>query len=421
MDIVKVYFHNTDIKPRVLLGHFLRFLGFYVVFISDKNMRNDVESLVDIYLIGDDFMKDNFELLESTEDEKSIFIFKDGWRSDMGFVRKVYFDNLSKSEFLIEVIQCISDIIIDNDREYNCLFKDIFQWEIFAKEIAESYSKNKILEASLFTRCFCKQENLYHWAMGHYLEFINHINGLKSDVYADYFVDYVLLYCKYEVNYICKMNSFEMKYDIDEMLATCDLLLSHYNQNEEINILKADILYELKGELLDACDLFADKNILHCDYANYKCGKIVKEYMEEYDRAIFIIKKAVQKQMNYFQAWYQLGDCYERKKDYKKAIQSFKKIYDILKVKYERHILAPLELEYLYKSIMRIAIIYKIRLMDYSYANQYNELAARINKENAIKEYVRVLWGDKEEHQDIINIINETIEEHVNIKLEEIY
>lgn len=421
MDVVKVYYSDTDIKPRVLLGHFLRFLGFYVVFISEKNLREDVESLVDIYIIGDNFMKDNFELLESMEDEKAILIFKEGWNSGVDFVRKIYFDKLTETDFLVEIIQHISDIILNCDKEYDCLFQDIFEWEILAKEIAKSYSKNKILESSLFTRCFCKQEKLYHWAMRHYMSFIEQIKTLQSSIYDEDFIDYVLLYCKYEVNYICKMNSFEMKYDINEMLKECEFLLREYDKNEELHILKADILYELLGESLEACDLYADINILHCDYANYKCGKIVKEYLEEYDKAIFILKKAIDKQEKYFQAWYQLGDCYERKRDFKNAIKAFKKIHEILKSKYEKHILAPLELEYLYKSIMRIAIIYKLRLMDYTSANQYNELAGRINKEDSIREYVRLLWGEDGKYQDIITIINETIEEHVNIKLEEIY
>lgn len=422
MDLIKLYYSNTDIKPRVLLGHFLRFLGFYVESItSEKNLREDVDSLVDIYIIGNDFAESNRKLLDSIEEEKTILILKEGWASLDESVKKIMYSEVSESQFLCELIDDISDIIYDAGKEFNCLFEDLKQWELVAKQVAQRYSNNQILKSSLFTRCFYKQEDLYHWAMHRYLKFIRQIEGVEEKLYDTDALKYVLLYSKYEVNLICKMNSFKPRFDAQNMLVECEELLCKYDKNEELHILKADILYELCEEYLDACDSYADIDIVHCSYANMKCGKIVKEYLGEYDKAIQILEKAIQKQEKYYQAWYQMADCYERMGEFKKAIEKFSCIIDGLKEKYDRHILSPLELEYLYKSIMRIAIIYKLRFVDYTSANQYNNLAEKIRNDNAIGGYVDLLWGTDGKFDELIEKIYETIEEHVNIKLEEIY
>lgn len=422
MDLIKMYCSDADIKPKVLLGHFLRFLGFYIESITnEKNIREEVESLIDIYIIGDEFTEQNDGLLDYMENEKTILILKDGWTFVDEHVRSIRYDGLSEQNFLLELVQHISDIIYHQDKEYECLFQNLKQWELLANWVARNYSRNQLLKAQLFTRCFLEQDEYYYSAMNSYKNFIDSIEVFQRHLYDFDYWEYVLLYAKYEVNLICKKNNFVQKYDNNDLLNQCELLLEMYEENEELHLLKADILYELLEENVDACNTYTNLEISHCAYAKLKSGKIFKDYLEDYMSAILVFKSAINEQKNYFQVWYQLGDTYEKIGEYKKAVYAFNSILQILNEKYKKRILAPLELEYLYKATMRIAIIYKLYLMDYQTAEQYNRMAIYIKEKSPIEEYVKLMWEDDEEYESIILKINEAIEEHVNIKLEEIY
>ena len=77
----------------------------------------------------------------------------------------------------------------------------------------------------------------------------------------------------------------------------------------------------------------------------------------------------------------------------------------------------------MYKAAMRIAVVYKTRLGDYVSAYAYNDFAESIRKRNATKGYVEQIWTgpNKIEIDKAFQIIDDTLKNKFNLKLEEIY
>ena len=59
-------------------------------------------------------------------------------------------------------------------------------------------------------------------------------------------------------------------------------------------------------------------------FALFNIGYIYMEYLKEYGKAIYYFQKANDSDIKYYQASYNLGLCYERLKDYKKAKELYK-------------------------------------------------------------------------------------------------
>lgn len=367
MNTIKLFFNGIDIMPNVLLQHFLHYLGFYVYKVEDDDIKEEIESIADIYVISDEFVRSQSQVLESMNGKKSVLISVNGWSYEDDLAQRVSYEGSNMWEvFLLDIIEALYKIFLTDGAV--SLFGDITQWYQTALKVAGVYREYKLLEASLITRCFFKQNQFYEDGIKRYNGFINEIAKFESD-----YADYVSLFAKYEADLISKTNKYIYCYDTSLLLSECNELLRKYQDNEELHLLRADILFEFEGNWMDGCDRYSDEEVENCSYAYFKRAKILRTYYKEYMNAEVLLKKAIHMNGNYIQLWYQLGECYDQMGRYDKAIKVFKQIYNILEHKYNKAILTPLEWEYLYKSVMRIAIIYKVRLGDYSSAYAFNE------------------------------------------------
>lgn len=260
-------------------------------------------------------------------------------------------------------------------------------------------------------------------AIDKYKKFISDIETGLSNLGQHDLLEYALVYAKYEINLICKKNLNQYLYSVEGLLTQCEKLISKHAENEELYLLRADIQLELQDRWLWACDDFADPHIAHCAYADYKRGKIFNVYLEEYDSAEHLLTRAVRKKKDYVYAWYQLGSCYEEQAKYQKAIDAFSTILKVLNDKYTRNLLAPMEMEYMYKAAMRIAVVYKTRLGDYVSAYAYNDFAEHIRNKDAMKDYLKQIWNgpQKIKDEDAFRVIDGTLKKKFDLKLEEIY
>lgn len=97
MDLIRIFYSTLDIQPERILRHFLGSIGFYVEEISDTTCPNKNPSVADIYIIGNEYASDFLKLLEDYEldEDKSVFIFKDGWDADgLDGAYAYYYDDL---------------------------------------------------------------------------------------------------------------------------------------------------------------------------------------------------------------------------------------------------------------------------------------------------------------------------------------
>lgn len=422
MDLIRLFYNTMDIEPSVLLHHFSRFLGFYIEANTKESESLGIDSLVDIYVIGDRFAKDERLVVDIENEEKSILILKNGWSaSGLGLRTINYEDDMDMRWFLHELVDELANVLIGNETLSPRILQMGYDWIRTMHHIADAYAEVNLLEASLFSRCFYKQEDLYHWSMKKYKRFINRIEDYATVSENSDLLRYVLLYVKYEVDLVCKNNNLKSLYNSEMLLLECEELLDRYEENEELHLIRADILYELQGKWLDAAECYLDYETKHCGYAYYKCGKVLRSEVREYDDAIWLLNNAINYNKDYYQAWYQLAETHFGKKEYHEAIKCFERITDILREKFLEHILSPWELEYLYKAFLRIATIYKTCLSDNATAYRYGEYAEQIAEQKAIDKYVKIMLKDKSEIKNIIKIIYDAVQEHVSIKLKQIY
>lgn len=424
MELVRLYYSSMDVRPSVLVRHFVRYLGLYVEENFEKGNINS-HSLADIYIISDEFFCDEDTVLEVPYEDKTILIMMDGFKTDDSRIKTVYYsdDPFDDKEFLEQLFWALNNVIESYGLDSPVLMQSDQGYREVIESIIDAYVSSSLLQASLFGRCFYGEISLCNIMIEKYEKFIaglekKYLSMEKSDL-----LEYAVMYAKYELDLICKKNLYNFHYASGDLLDKCTELLDRHTENEELYLLKADIQYELQDRWLWACDDFAEPHISHCAYTDYRRGKIFRAYLEEYDNAEYLLKRAVQRKKDYVYAWYQLGICYEKKAQYQKAIHSFNQIKSILSKRYNKHLLAPIEVEYLYKAVMRIAVIYKIKYWDYGSAYAYNELAESIRDSNVIEGYLEQLWiGIEEiENEEVFQIIDNALKKEIDIKLEKIY
>lgn len=410
MDIIRMYNKDTDIQPSLVLHKILRYLGFYIDEINDSSHENKIESIADIYIISNEFMSERADKDFIMDEDKAILVLTDDWSVNNGMIRSVRYSGSSKDRFIIRFLYELTEILEIYDGKGLSLLKSSRNWQEEIMFIAEACIDCGMMQASLFTRCF-------HG----YRQFISKLKGYAEQHSNAHIIHYAILYAAYEENLICKNNNFENHYDTEYMIQKCNELLKEYSTNEELQLLRADIMFELNDKWLLACDMYADVTVQNCAYANYKRGKIFRTYLEEYDSAEIVLKWAISTNKLYYKAWYQLGKNYEIQGDYFEAIEAFEEIYNVLKQKYKQQLLSPVEMEYLYKAVMKIAAIYKTRITDYTSASIYNELAMKIYDARAMDKYIEAVLDRASDINGLVESIYKGTKKHMNIKLENIY
>lgn len=407
MSLVRLFYNSIDVQPSVLIHHFIHYLGFYIEEITEKQNNKNNISIADIYIISNNpIQKEN---IQSLDEEKTIFILKDKLKVDEHLIRCISYNDDTEYAFLCKLLDNLSDIT-NNKKEYKTLLQND------DKQIAKFYTDNRLLQASLFTRYFYKQKALYGMAMEFYSRFLHDMDEYSTDLFR-----YAKLYAKYEVNLICKRNSLGYHFNSDELLNECENLLKDYTDNEELHLLRAGILYELQENYAQALEYYGDIEIKYCTYAKFQRGKILGTYYNEYNNAIRCLEQVDVYSSIYCKVLYQLGKCYDNQRQYDIAIETFHKIYSYFREKYIKHLLSPLELEYMYKSVMQIAIICKMQLGDYKSAYVYNDLANEIIGNMPIDKYIHQVWKEAEEIEGLIPEIKKTVKENIKIDLDRVY
>lgn len=114
MDRIRMFYSNIDTKPRVLITHFVRFLGFYVDGITNKDniVLSNVESMMDIYIISDAYVEERTISIDVEEEEKSILIYLDGWRAeDLKNAQFINYEDQADRVFLKQFSRCMLRIL----------------------------------------------------------------------------------------------------------------------------------------------------------------------------------------------------------------------------------------------------------------------------------------------------------------------
>lgn len=410
MELIRLFYDSLDVKPVALLNHFLSYLGFYVEEITETTKPSKINSIADIYIISNNYMKQQQNNLVTGLNGKTILICKDGWKVDTKSIHSIQFAESSEQDedFLFTLVSHLMSIpsycklLIHTPLDLNSVLKCV----------VKAYCKFRILPSMLYTYEFYKQPELYKIAFNNYRSFIGTLDSLQAEDRNSDFVVFVRTYAKFEFDFICKKNSRTFCYPVEELSTACQRLLSRYPENEKIRLLQADILFELEDRWAWAGNQYGDTHLFYCACAQYKRGRISRQYAQDYKSATALQKHAIRCKNNYVAAWYQLALCFEAEGRSKEEVDALEKICEILNKKYQEHLLSPIELEYLYCTVLRIAQINKTYLGNWSAASEYEKAANALKRESNSVKYLQLFWSDisTDLSNTICNVIKEKFE-----------
>lgn len=415
MEIIRLYCSNLDIKPKILLTHFLRYFGFYVEDIVGAAGPDKVDSMADIYILSDFFMEDRENFLDVSDPGKTVLICKDGWMEQGGEFRMVPYEGNSANEdekFLIQLSEHLAEIVCGQQRPESLLTQSASKWGATARFLAKLYVDNTMLPFSIYTRYFYRDNDLYKRAFQGYEKFVNGLAKKDNPDRDSDLVRYARTYAQFEIDSVCRKNLKAYCYPVADLSGACEELLQKYPENEQIRILQADIHCELEDSWAKAGNEYGDIHLSHCAYANYRRGSILGNHFEDYRSAIDVEQWAIERKSDYFAAWFQIAVCREKQGKYLEAVAALEKVCQILDRKYQEHLLSPMELEYLSKAVIKISQN-KTWLGDYALAQTYANIAEDLVREADRTEYLRLVWPNiinkKKETDKICHLMREQI------------
>ena len=74
MDFVRMYYNSIEVMPKILISHFLRYMGFYIEEIADGTQPSNKVSSLDVYILSKEYEKQNQGCITISDIEKSIII-----------------------------------------------------------------------------------------------------------------------------------------------------------------------------------------------------------------------------------------------------------------------------------------------------------------------------------------------------------
>lgn len=416
MDFVRMYYNSVEVMPKILISHFLRYMGFYIEEITDGTEPSSKESSLDVYIVSEEDVKQNQGGIRINDIEKSIIIWiKDDpakIENNDQFVIYQPRQNMER-QFLNDFLDKYIEIFQKQKSEKPRLLGSVHDMQGTLKTIMKLYLSCEILQCSIYTRCFYEQDGLYWRAFDNYTSFIDEVQKWTGEDCKSDLVKYVTAYAEYELDIICKKNFRKLYYPVKELVHQSYKLVEKYRENEQILILKADIDLELDDFWSGAANEFADAYLVECAYAHYKRGRIIRKYTNMYDLAINYEKWAIRYKKDYFSAWYQIAVCYESQGNYEEAVKAFEQICLILDKKFNKHLLSPIEIEYLYKAVVGIARIENDRLGNIYRAELYRNLAKEVIKEVQNTNYLNEVWSNAAQikigRKNIATVIEDTM------------
>lgn len=397
MDRIRMFYSNLDTQPRTLIRHFMRYLGFYVEEIVGNTTESDVESLIDIYIVSDGYVSEKSTNLNIINKWKTIMIYMDGWMAEeLKGVCSIEYEEQEDLVFLEQLCRHIVDILSERMDISRRLIGDCDDLKRLLDKFRKLYVKRDILQMALFARCFYAQRGFFQVAHRKYYHFIQDLEELASSGEDCGLAQYMHLMACYEMDMICKVNSFTLLFDPSLLLEKCERLLRKYVENEELHLLQADIDMQLIGIWNKAGNEYADIRLSDCAYAYLWQGNILHKYARDRRAAISQYQEAIQRKEDYFAAWFQIGECYREQMDHISAVRAYEKVLEILDGRYRKHVLAPPEITCMYEAALAIAEIDRVWLRNSRSAEYYFAVAAEIREEVGKKRYFKRVWRDEE-------------------------
>ena len=422
MDSIRLYYGSDCMQPKLLLSHFFRCIGFYVEEISGQARVSKAEPAAEIYLISFEYVQEHGKLINFEKPENKILICFGGFRTDAFEEGLQVIDWKENNDLglLQDVIRALNAILQSKKEQPDHIYSGCKAWKDLVEAAARFYVKNELMPIIRYSHYFYGEKHLFQRIYRAYTQYIADLQSLDEFLQED-LLQYMILYAKFELDLSCKKNHYILWTDSKGLIVECETLIKKYNTNEELRIMLADARFELENDWLQALDDYQFPGLWHCRYSYLKCGRIVRLYMKEYVSAINILKKALEFKSDYFEAEYQLAECYEAMGLYTKACTVYENIMKQFKQKYSVHMMSPFELEYLYKAMVKIALISQNHLLDLLTASEYVKESEKLKKEITNHKYLELIWPGVMEDDELIAAIDRVIADRMKVQWDKFY
>ena len=344
-------YHDSDIRLSTYFLVFFRMIGIYVherVLCTAQEEEITYPKLnvgIDIFILQD-AMDETLYRMYKSNDNYNIYILPADIEDGYGKQGIKYFDGDSNREILEKLISKLAEIDLHFSEEQEDLFT-----------LAQIYSENMIMETVSGTRYFIPDQNNYRILCPHYDRAIEQIFD-KDISDSSIFAKFAVAYLAYEFNFYGKRLNKVFYYDTGSIL---DLLLE-LREDERYWCSLELLIAQIYGDLLEAYDKAMHHYILvkrhrNNPFVSYKLGDIYKNQNMDLERALQRFNDAVEINPMYYRAIYQVGTCQLAMGKIVSAKKSFERMIAILEVKSQKDLLRPMEIEYLYKTYLRLGRI----------------------------------------------------------------
>lgn len=383
MQIIRLYCHNLDLKPKILLKNFLKYLGFWVEDMSETTLQSRYVSFLDIYIIGELYMQMTDGYI-NPEQNKSIVILKDGYSLCGNNLDSIFYEEtMDDSIFLMELISHFGHFTF-----YNLPFPfySILYNLDFLKEFINSYVGNQILFLTIY-------ENYIPFEIGsfYYNRFCSFIEKFKMKEEEKDFLNYLKLESNYRRAKYYQINNHFHAWNSKEVTALLDELTLCYQNQPVLSSLIADIHYYIENSWAKASNEYEINELGNFSYPNYMCAFILAKYVEDYRSALDVANWAIQANSNCIQAYSICASCYGIQGNYQKQKEANEQIISILNEKWYQHKLSPQELIYYYDSIKELSELYCTHFGDLISSQDYENILPSIKKEADDLNYMKII------------------------------
>lgn len=376
---------DSDIRPAKYLISFFRVIGIYVyerIILGSNNEKTKFPQIdldINIVILGSDMAK---ELIEQYGTENTFFILmRDGKVLDDNYVV------IGKDKTNNDILTCLLDVLSNKYLQFSSEKKNILK-------MAKIFENNKLAETILGTRYFPPDENIYDKLCLNYEKAINEISDYiledKKENIKGNFLWFAMAYLGYEYNYCRKRLKLGFLYRPDNLLEIVDELQEGYNGRwSSLFLLKAQIYGDLKEKARKAYEIYDEATPGEYNaFAWYKMGSIWQQLYKDEIIAARHFKQAMRINPSYYRAVYKTAECYHMLRRFRESETLYKRVIILLTNNYNKGILSPMDIEYLYKANINIA---KIE------ATQYGDIFEAIRIYNALELLWRQIINDSDE------------------------
>ncbi|MBD9085207.1 hypothetical protein EGP64_00895 [bacterium] len=412
-DFISLFSSKTNVMPKTLLVHFLSYMGFYVQVedASSYKVYKDRISSFDIYLIDEEYSKMYQGNLIIRNIEKSILVYipsNDNFdKSIEGYI--VYQKDNQKFmyEFMKKFIEIYQMQVSPGKRlldSSNSLSQDL-------STLIEYYFSFNLLFHRIYGK-FDEGEELGKSARKAYHCFIEKYNSLIDFEPNNYLLKSIRTHAKFDLSMIEIFGSFRRSYPAKEIVDESEELYFNYRKNEELCYLNAMIFGNINGDWAAQANLCADETLVRNPDALYQRGLVIEGYLKDYTLTILELASnyerwAIHYKKDFYQAWYELGICQELSYQHEDAYHAYEKVLLILNDKLQRHLLSPIEQDYLYCSIENIIrLSYSININGDIFG--YQNLLFQVIESEQNNKYLETVFPNIEKEMiDSIKKLNE--------------